>query len=170
MMKRLLFIFLSCTLIFQLKGQSLRPIGQWREHVPFSNTFHVVQSASLVYSVSPFGYIIYDPVKKEVQRKTKVNGLNGSRIIKFAKDPASEKIAVVYSNSNMDIIEGDKVFNIPDIFLKVTASDKTVNNLTWQNNLLYVSTNLGIIVVDPAKKEIDILVENIEKIKQQVEP
>ncbi len=154
MMKRLLFISLSCALVFQLKGQSLPPIGQWREHVPFSNTFHVVYSAGLVYSVSPFGYIIYDPVKKEIQRKTKVNGLNGSRIIKFAKDPASEKIAVVYSNSNMDIIEGDKVFNIPDIFLKVTASDKTVNNLTWQNNLLYVSTNLGIIVVDPAKKEI----------------
>jgi ligand-binding sensor domain-containing protein len=114
----------------------------------------VVQSGGLVYSAFPFGYIVYDPVKKELQRKTKLSGLNGSRIIKFAKDPATEKIAVVYSNFNMDIIEEDKVFNIPDIFLKATAADKTVNNLVWQNNLLYVSTNLGIIVVDPIKKEI----------------
>ena len=141
-------------LLFQSQGQSIPPIGQWREHVPFSNVFHVVQSGGLIYSVSPFGYILYDPIKKELQRKTKVSGLNGSRIIKFAKDPATEKIAVVYSNFNMDIIEEDKVYNIPDIFLKATAVDKTINNLVWQNNLLYVSTNLGIIVVDPIRKEI----------------
>ena len=141
-------------LIFQLKGQSIPPIGQWREHVPFSNNFLVEKSAGLIYSVSPYGYLIYDPIKKDLQRKTKVNGLNGSRIIKFAKDPGSEKIALVYSNSNMDIIEDDKVFNIPDIFLKATSADKTVNNLLWHNKLLYVSTNLGIIVVDPIKNEI----------------
>ena len=152
---RHLFLLSFCwILLFQSQGQSIPPIGQWREHVPFSNSFYVVQSGGLVYSAFPFGYIVYDPVKKELQRKTKLSGLNGSRIIKFAKDPATEKIAVVYSNFNMDIIEEDKVFNIPDIFLKATAADKTVNNLVWQNNLLYVSTNLGIIVVDPIKKEI----------------
>jgi len=154
MMRYLLVLFFCWILLFQSQGQSIPPIGQWREHVPFSNVFHVVQSGGLIYSVSPFGYILYDPIKKELQRKTKVSGLNGSRIIKFAKDPATEKIAVVYSNFNMDIIEEDKVYNIPDIFLKATAVDKTINNLVWQNNLLYVSTNLGIIVVDPIKKEI----------------
>ena len=154
MMRYLLVLFFCWILLFQSQGQSIPPIGQWREHVPFSNVFHVVQSGGLIYSVSPFGYILYDPIKKELQRKTKVSGLNGSRIIKFAKDPATEKIAVVYSNFNMDIIEEDKVYNIPDIFLKATAVDKTINNLVWQNNLLYVSTNLGIIVVDPIRKEI----------------
>ena len=154
MMRYLLVLFFCWILLFQSQGQSIPPIGQWREHVPFSNVFHVVQSGGLIYSVSPFGYIIYDPIKKELQRKTKVSGLNGSRIIKFAKDPATEKIAVVYSNFNMDIIQEDKVYNIPDIFLKATAVDKTINNLVWQNNLLYVSTNLGIIVVDPIRKEI----------------
>jgi len=154
MMRYLIVLSFSWTLLFKSQGQSIPPIGQWREHVPFSNTFHVVQSGGLIYAASPYGYIIYDPEKKELQRKNKVNGLNGSRIIKLAKDPSSEKIAVVYSNFNMDIIEGDKVFNIPDIFLKATVADKTINNLVWQNNLLYVSANLGIIVVDPIKKEI----------------
>ena len=123
-MKRLLFIFLSWVLVFQLKGQSIPPIGQWREHVPFSNSFHVVQSADLVYSVSPFGYVIYDPVKKEIQRKTKVNGLNGSRIIKFAKDPTTEKIAVVYSNSNMDIIRGRRDNANTKLFRRIYYSSR----------------------------------------------
>lgn len=153
-MKQLLLIPAFWMMLSSLEAQSISAVGNWREHVPFSSFFHVVESKGVVYSASQFGFILYDPISKEIQRKTRMSGLNGSQIIKFAKDPISEKIAVVYSNYNMDLIDGDEVVSIPDLFLKVTTADKTVNSVTWYQNLIYVSTNLGIIVVDPEKKEI----------------
>ena len=84
-MKQLLLIPAFWMMLSSLEAQSISAVGNWREHVPFSSFFHVVESKGVVYSASQFGFILYDPISKEIQRKTRMSGLNGSQIIKFAK-------------------------------------------------------------------------------------
>ncbi len=153
-MKPLVVLFFIWLNLIEVVAQPSPPIGQWREHVPFSSSFNVAPSQGSVYAAFPYGVLIYNLAKKEIIRKTKMSGLNGSRIIQFAKDLATDRIALVYSDYNIDIVDGDKIINIPDLFLKVTTADKTVNSISWFNGLLFVSSNLGIIVVDPSKREV----------------
>jgi hypothetical protein len=96
----------------------------------------------------------YDQANNEFQRKTKVNGLSDIGLKVLGKDPTSNRICIVYANSNVDIIDDNLVSNIPDILLKKTSSDKTINNVAWIGDYIYLSSNLGIIVVNPAKNEI----------------
>ena len=124
------------------KGQSIPPIGQWREHVPFTTATHLEEINGNIYCATPFGYFIYDPLKNEFQRKTKINGLTDVALKFFKKDPLKDRICIIYENSNIDLIEGDNIKNIPDILLKKTQSDKTINDGLWYKNELFLSSNL----------------------------
>jgi streptogramin lyase len=107
-----------------------------------------------VFAATPFGIFTYDQENNEFQRRTKVNGLSDIGLSVLGKDPSSNRICIVYANSNVDIIDDNLVSNIPDILLKKTSSDKTINNVAWIGDYIYLSSNLGIIVINPAKNEI----------------
>ena len=153
-MKLLCFLFCLWSSLASSQAQSIPPIGQWRDHVPNRNVMHVELFSNEVFAATPFGVFTYDQDHNEFQRKTKVNGLSDIGLKVLCKDPTSNRICVVYSNSNVDIIDDNLVSNIPDILLKKTSSDKTVNNVAWIGDYIYLSSNLGVIVVNPAKSEI----------------
>jgi ligand-binding sensor domain-containing protein len=153
-MKQLCFCLFSWILYLQVSAQGLPPIGQWREHVPFNNAFYVYNQQNLIVGATPFGFFTYNQASKEFQRKTKMNGLSDVGLKLMSNDPLSKKMLVVYENNNIDIINGDVVSNIPDVLLKNTQSDKTINNACWIGNDVFLSANLGIIAVNTEKKEI----------------
>ena len=153
-MKFVSFLFYLWASIASIQAQSIPPLGQWRDHVPNRNVIHVELISNEVFAATPFGIFTYDQTNNEFQRKTKVNGLSDIGLKVLGKDPSSNRVCVVYTNSNVDIIDDDLVSNIPDILLKKTSSDKTINNVAWIGDYIYLSSNLGIIVINPAKNEI----------------
>lgn len=153
-MKRLVLLLICASVFKYALAQSPPPIGQWREHVPFINVIQVEEKKGSILAASPYGYFSYDPIKNEFERKTKVNGLSDLGIDLLIKDPNSDRFSIVYKNTNIDFVDGDLVKNIPDILLKKTQSDKTINSGTWIGKEIYLSSNLGIIVVNTEKKEI----------------
>ena len=148
-----LFVFFEM-LMLTVSAQQLPPIGTWREHVPFNNSFQVENQQELIVCGTPYGFFTYNPVSKEFQRKTKMNGLSDVGLKLLSKDPNSNKLMLVYENSNIDFVAGDFIQNLPDILLKKTQSDKTINNAIWIGNDVFLSTNLGIVAVNTGKKEI----------------
>ena len=61
---------------------------------------------------------------------------------------------VGYTNTNIDILEGNDIFNIPDIKRKQITGNKTINNILIVDDLAYLSCGFGIVVVNLEKKEI----------------
>jgi hypothetical protein len=59
-----------------------------------------------------------------------------------------------YNNTNIDIIEGDQIYNIPDIKRKQLTANKTINNIMILEDFAYLSCGFGIVVVNLEKKEI----------------
>lgn len=135
-------------------GQTMQPIGQWRAFVPFAHGIQVDGSANEVMYASKFGLSSFDPVTKEYGVKTKSQGLSDLPIQIIKKDPSSQKVLVVYENGNLDLLNGDQTFNIPDIYLKQTTSAKHVYDAIWIGAEVYLSTSLGIVVVNTMKNEI----------------
>lgn len=142
-----LFIQLLC-------AQSIPPIGQWRDHLPMRNVIALAYDDGELVAATTNGYFSYDPTARSFRQMTRSKGLSEVRVKLMLNDPASSKKLLVYHNSNIDIIDGDKTINIPDVFKSSTQDEKTVFNAMWTGDDIYLSTGLGIIVVDAKRFEI----------------
>ena len=130
------------------------PVGHWREHLPYGNAVDVTASANKIYAATPYSLFSIDPATNEVERFSKVSGLSEVGISKTNFDLASGKLIIAFTNSNIDVIDSKGIHNIPDLKREVTAGDKMIYHIYPANDLAYLSTGLGVIVVNMIKYEI----------------
>lgn len=137
-----------------LHAQELPPIGAWREHLPYNNALQVAIAGDAVLCATPYGFYRYDTKEESYSRLTKVNGLSEVRVRKMACEASGKRIVLVHENGNVDLIDGSRVRNIPDLMLTAVPGDKTCHYVTWQGNEIMLATGLGIIVMDPGRREV----------------
>lgn len=89
------------------------------------------------------------------ERFSRVTGLSETGVAAIQYNSANDKLLVAYSNSNIDILYRNDIYNIPDIKRDNIAGDKTIYNIYARNNSFYLSSGLGIIVIDAVKYEVD---------------
>ena len=130
------------------------PIGSWRDHLSYYQTqkLALVENRILVSAGTAMFY--YDKEDNSVERFSKVNGLTDAGIVQLAYDKTTKSIIVVYENSNIDIIQKDKVYNIPDIKIRSIEGSKSINNIIFHKKKAYLSCGFGIVVLDLERKEI----------------
>lgn len=126
----------------------------WREHLPYQGAIDVTASDKKIYTATPYSLFSIDLSSKEVERLSKVAGLSetGINVIKF--DLLSKKLFIAYANSNIDVIDEKGLHNIPDLKRETISGDKNIYHIFTDNNRCYLSTGLGIIVLDADKFEI----------------
>ncbi|HLP37387.1 two-component regulator propeller domain-containing protein [Lacibacter sp.] len=132
----------------------LAPIGQWREHMDYRSGKRVALAADKVYVATNFGAYSVGREDGEITRISKVSGLNDVGVRTLNYYTAGEKLLIAYNNSNLDVLYRNDVINIPDILRSTVTGDKTIYNISFHNNKAYLSTGLGVIVVDLQKYEI----------------
>jgi streptogramin lyase len=137
------------------KAQGPPPIGQWREHLPFNNALALDLSGDELTCATPFGFFTFEEGTRIFTRKTKINGLSEVRVGGMVRDPQGAAVMVWYENGNIDFVEGDQVRNLPDILQTTVPGDKRIFHALWRENRVYLSTGLGIIVLDPVRFEVD---------------
>jgi len=146
-------VFLFHLQIIDAKAQnSIPPIGYWREHLNYQNTIQVVKGDK-IYCATANNVFSVD-TNNEVERYSKVSGLNDLGVSCIAWDDLSRQLVIVYNNSNLDLLKGDNVNNIGDIKRSSIVGNKTIYNIFCSGGLAYLSSGLGIIVADLAKLEI----------------
>lgn len=148
---RILFLYLFLPSIC---WSQLQPVGEWRLHLDYTNGRSVTQDDKLVYCATPYSFFSVDKSDFVITRYDKVSGMNdiGVNIIHY--DPATSKLLIAYSNSNIDIKYKTDFINIPDIKRKDIVGDKSIYNVFFKSNKAYLSTGLGVIVADLDKYEI----------------
>ncbi len=146
-----LFIFM---LLYLSKINSIAqiPIGNWREHLNYQNTIQVVKGNQLYCATKTNIFSIDD--KGEITRYSKTNGLNDIGVNAIGWDETSNQLIIAYQNSNLDVLKGGIVKNISDILLSKVAGNKIINHIYCKNGIAYLSTGLGIILVDLIRYEI----------------
>ena len=85
---------------------------------------------------------------------SRITGLNETGVSGICYDELHDKLFIAYRNSNIDIIYRNDIFNVPDIKKKNIVGDKKIYNIFPFNNRFYLSTGLGVIVIDGAKYEV----------------
>ena len=76
-------------------------------------------------------------------------------VSKIAYNEINKNVIVAYKNGNIDIIKENKeIVNLPFIKNSGTVGDKNINHIYFENEIAYLSTGIGIIVLNTTKLEI----------------
>lgn len=132
----------------------LQPIGQWREHLPWHQAFRVVHTADYIWAATPWSIFSVDLEENSLTRWTKVNGLSETGVSTIGVDETTQQLIIAYTNSNVDILEDGQVTNINAIKNAAIAGDKNIYSIFVRNQLAYLSTGIGIVVIDLHKNEV----------------
>ena len=131
---------------------SIGPLGQWREHYNNKSVQYVVKGNDLYGATTNQVFSI--DAKNNIQFLGKSNGLHEIEIAAIAWDPIQSQLIIAYKNSNIDIVKGDEIFSIADIYLSKVYANKKINSIQILGPWALVSTHFGMVVVDLIKYEI----------------
>jgi len=150
---RKLFFFL---ILFSFLSTSAQiGIEQWREHLPYAKTIAVSEGDNnRIYCATPFSAFYYDRTEEIITRMSTINGLSDVNISTLAYDKTTKYLIIAYENANIDLIYNDKVINISDIKRKSMVGSKRINKILFRDELVYLSCDFGIVVLNPKRQEI----------------
>jgi ligand-binding sensor domain-containing protein len=150
-------VTLYALLAFLPKGisqDSIPPIGQWRDHLPYHSAIDVSAGNNKIFCATPYSVFSIDLSENSVTRMSRVNGLHETGVSAINYNELSDKLFIGYRNSNIDIVFRNDIFNVPEIKLDNLVGDKTIYNVFSSGKYFYLSTGLGIIVIDPDNYEV----------------
>lgn len=152
--KNISFIYFLLCFFLNLHANAQQvPVGSWQSHFSYNNANTVELVGDKIYSASTH-LRAYSLTDQDFTTYSKVNGLSdvGIKLIRY--DASTDFMIIIYNNSNIDLMQGNNFYNMPDIKnLKITGSKK-INRVLFKNKRMYLSTDFGIVVLDPVKKEI----------------
>lgn len=148
-----LLLFLLLFTISSLPAQNaFPPIGQWREHLNYQQTIQVVNGDKIYCATNTNLFSVSSD--KEIERYSKVSGLNDVGVQCIGWDAATQQLVIAYANSNVDVVKNNNTKNISDIKRSAISGNKTIYSVYCKDGLAYLSSGLGIILVNLSKYEI----------------
>ena len=130
------------------------PIGQWREHLPYKSAIDVTAGDGKVYCATPYSLFSVNNSDNIVERFSRVTGLNETGISAIKYDDVNKKLFIAYTNSNIDILFRNDIFNIPEIKRSNIIGDKNIYNIYPLAKNYYLSTGIGVILIDGERYEV----------------
>lgn len=155
MMKRLFNTLLISIILLSnpLPNYAQIAIGEWRDHLPYSRGIRVADAGKVVYCATEFSLFSYDKEEQSIHRLSKVNGLSDVGISSLVYSEPYKTLIIAYTNTNIDLIKDGQTINISDIKRAQILGNKTINNITMQDSLAYLSCGFGIVVLDIKNEE-----------------
>lgn len=153
--RKLLVFVVLISLICKIEAQTVG-YNQWLDHLPYKQCVAVAEANNLVYAATPYSLVYFDKTDNSLNRLNKVaeGGLTDVGISNIAYCSKLGTLVVAYSNTNIDLVKGTDVVNIPDIKRKQIQGNKSINSMLIIDKLAYLACGFGIVVLDIEKAEI----------------
>lgn len=151
-MRRLLII--SGILIICFTSRSQTPVGDWSDHLNYSAARNIAVGSKEVYASTGSSVLVFNKEFDEARKLSRVNGLTETGISTIAWSEEYDLLVIAYSTTNIDLVKGNQIFNIPDISRKYIPGKKVINKIRISGKYAYLASSFGIVVVDIVKNEI----------------
>ncbi len=131
-------------------------VGDWRIHGVFgTRTTEIIDTGTKVYSLVDGWLYCYDKDNQETMNVSESGDLNGVEISNIYYNYKRQRLFVIYSNSNIDVInENGDIVNIPDIYNASINSSKKINQVAFSDYGTYVATDFGYVCLNDEKYEV----------------
>lgn len=150
MIKRILL--LQSILLFSLFAKASE--DDWTLYPSYHNSTYCQAAGKKIYILSSGALFSFNTADNETVLYDKLNGLSDIDITHIAYSEYINALVIIYSNANIDILYDDEtIYNITD-FKNSNIINKSVNNISIEKNIAYLSTEFGVIVLDLEKLEI----------------
>jgi len=143
----LLFLLISQFLIAQQKSD-------WKTYLAYNDAQQVEEANNRVFVVAGGALYSYSIEYNELILYSKQNGLNDTEIGIIKYSPENNLLVIVYKNGNIDLLNKDGVTNMSDLKNASNIQSKGVYDVFFDGNLVYLSADFGIIVLNLGKKEV----------------
>jgi hypothetical protein len=129
-------------------------IGEWRTHLPYSQAIRVTEAGDKIFCATRSGLFYYNKADNSLNKFTRIDGLSDVAISCIDYSLDNEVLVVAYANTNVDLIKGNKIYNIPDIKRKQITANKIISDIMFIGDNAYLSCGFGIVVINLDKMEI----------------
>ncbi len=129
-------------------------IGYWDSHLPYNNSVGVVQAGEKVFSLCNQAFFACQAANNSLTTFSKVDGMADIGMKCAAFDGLTQTLVLVYNSGSIDLYKNNTFYNIPDFKLKIVSEFKDVFQVYADDGFAYLSTTLGIVIIDLKKQSI----------------
>ncbi|ACT95748.1 PorZ beta-propeller-like domain-containing protein [Dyadobacter fermentans] len=144
----------------RILGQAL-PLGQWQSHFNYLSAQEVVQTGARVYCASYNGLFSIEIASGESKTLSKADGISSTGIGAMGYLPASNLLLLAYRNGIIDFVYLNEQSEPDQIdtwdLLNTTQglpADKGIRRIVFRENLAFIATSFGILVLDTQLKQV----------------
>lgn len=128
-------------------------VGDWKVYPSVDCYWRIVQMADRYYLLNGHTLVTAEVAHLDdpdgMRTLSRLDGLNGAEIQDIAVQPALEKLAIVYTDGNIDIMDRTgQVRNLPDYANHSITGDRSIRGIGIEDQKLYVGTGFGGFEVD----------------------
>jgi hypothetical protein len=131
------------------------PIGYWESLLPYNTAVGVCTDGNKLYVACKQAFFTCNSLTGEFEKYSKAEGMSDIGMKGIAYDMATSSALLVYTNGDIDVFSNSTFYNIPDLKLKSINTNKVVNDIYTENGKAYVSSTIGIVVVDMAAHNVN---------------
>lgn len=130
--------------------------GSWKAYISYYEPQQIVKAGSHTLFVrASNGLYSYNLNDHSITTYDKVQQLSDTRVALIAWNQQVQRLLIVYSNSNIDLMSLDgSVTNISALYSKSMTQDKTVNSIYVSSQYAYLATGFGVVKVNMERCEI----------------
>ncbi|MEQ9297688.1 MAG: hypothetical protein RIF33_03950 [Cyclobacteriaceae bacterium] len=138
------------------QGQGDIPIGTWRTHFSYSDVHRVtyLDGERKIYAATANGLFYIDEEDNSINKLTKVDGLSDAGISSLKSDAAGRTLAIGYQSGIIDFLEGNELSAFTDLAVASQLEDRTIYDIEFSNDRIYIATSIGVVVLSSEAKEI----------------
>jgi len=155
-MKRIFPFLFFCFICAQSFAQSLNiPVDSWREHLPVSKGISIAQSNEKVFCATEKGIIVLRKDDNSFEVLGRSGGLSDINIGSVGFHDPTQTLLIGYKNGNIDLLRNNEVANLGDLKRSnVISGAKAINRIKFKENLAYLCTSFGVVVIDMVRREV----------------
>jgi hypothetical protein len=150
-MKYILYILIFFPSIFICQDFG---VGTWREHLPYENIKYVAKMGNKYYGSTDYSVYYLDKDDNSLNRLNTITGLSELGVSLIHPNENNNTVVIGYKSGNIDLIIDDEIINISAILNSNIIGDKTIYSMASKDDLTYIATGFGIVVLDVRKQEI----------------
>jgi len=147
-------IFCLMILSASLVAQNDIPLESWRTHFSYRDAKSIGLTKTGAFCAGANSLFFLDLPDQSLNRISKIDGLSDTEISTIAYYDPLKMLVIAYRNGNIDLLKDNLITNINTIKITPITQPKTISHITFKNNIAYLSSDFGVVVLDLIKNEV----------------
>jgi len=128
--------------------------NNWHSYLSYYQTIAITEGDQKIFAANGNGLFSYNLSDKSFETKSRVEGLSDSGISAVSWSNSKGALLIGYSSGNLDLLSGNTILNLPDLKLKTSIANKSINSIFCEGDFAWLSCNFGIVKINLKKWEV----------------